>query len=42
MLIFFTTDVIDTDGFFNWALVVGTAQEFTDAAPNGGYLTTGN
>ena len=40
-LVFMTLDSMDPDGFFNYALVVGTVEEPTDAAPNGGYLTTG-
>ena len=41
VLVSMTLDSMDPDGFFNYALVVGTVEEPTDAAPNGGYLTTG-
>lgn len=33
---------MDPDGLFNFAVVLGNDLEPTDAAPNGGYLTTGN
>ncbi len=41
VLLDFHIDDIDPDGRANVAILVGTAEESTDAIPNGGYLSSG-
>lgn len=40
--VFLEISDMDPDGYFNVAVVFGSPEELTDAAPNGGYLTTGH